>query len=356
MTAPYSLRDLTVNICTVGRNEMLRRSLESLLELEPAGPTLQLVINASPGTRAAIQDLLDRWPTPPRIVELSERVPIAEVHQIALDSCTTQLINFMGDDDRCLSPRFARAVEMFNSTPDLQIVGSWVHRMGGDLDDPKFSGKMDLGPRSVAEWEEFRRDGRIVQFCFPASIYRAAGLRDVGGCERRWSTAFDVAMTARLATLGPAVALTDRPFGFRIHNGSVSSESFEEAHRRIGYVYRCQELFEEGETEPTYEDYLASLSHRPALERWIDRKTMLSRRQFRRAGSFWLDGKRFAAAGAASLSLLHWPPAFWKKLQDQRGEALGDEQPPPERSGASVDPASLSTSAGRSPRQSTRNC
>ncbi len=318
----FKLADLTVSFSTIGRNDYLRSAMRSVLDTEPAGTRLQLVANEAPGTVEAVADLLEEWPGPVEVHEVASRLPITGAHQRALDICTTPLINFMGDDDLCLKPRFERSIAHFNDIPDTQVISAWARRTGGSPTDPRFAGFMDLGPASAAEWRGCHEQRRLVQFCFPASIYRVQGLHEIGGCEDRWGAAFDVGITSRIARLGPSFALTDHPFGFRIHANSISSSSFEGQHRRTQYAYVCLERFVVGEPEPTFEEFEAEHAHRPLFERITDRAAMESRRHFRLAGASYLEGRRGTALRHGALSFAWWPPAFVEKGNGQKRRSL----------------------------------
>lgn len=318
--AALTLADLTINICTVDRPEALRAAIGSLLDTTPAGPTLQLVLNeASEATWPAVEDLVERWPGPVKIVRIDERVPVTESHQRALSEVETALVNFMGDDDLVFADRFTDAVALFNSVPDLKMVGTFCHRIGGDFEHPVKKGRMDIGPVTLEEWQRYRRSSTPVQYCFPAVIFDTEAAREVGGFQDRFGSAMDAALTGLIGRKWPALTQTDRRFGFRIHDGSDSSRNFGHQFERYEYFEACLRALDNGDPEPTFEEWLATMESRPWLVRTAHARKVKSRHLFRRAGAALVDGRRLDFARFAARSFLTWPPQFVSKAIEQRG-------------------------------------
>ncbi len=56
----------------------------------------------------------------------------------------------------------------------------------------------------------------------------------------------------------PALTQTSRLFGFRIHDGSDSAQNFGAQFRSWGYVQACVTALDNGEPEPTLEEWQAA--------------------------------------------------------------------------------------------------
>jgi hypothetical protein len=320
----FSLADLTINICTVDRPAYLRAAIQSLIEHTPKGPTLQLVLNeASSETWPAISDLVDAWPGPTKVIEVESRLPVDQSHQRALDSCGTELINFMGDDDIVLGNRFDEAIDTFNSHPTMGVLGSWVQRIGGSPEGPRFLGRMDIGPVSVDDWQQMRAESQPVQFCFPVSIYSTNAAREAGGFQPRFGPAIDAGLSALVARQHPALAQTSRLFGFRIHDGSDSAQNFKVQFHHWHYVTACVVALDNGEAEPTYEQWETNRLDQPAWKNFAFDQNIKSRHAFRRAGAALLDRRLIDFAKYGSQSLAYSPRMFTKKAVEQ----LGHRQP-----------------------------
>ncbi len=317
---PLTLADLTINICTVDRPEPLRAALQSLVDTTPPGPTLQLLLNeASPDTWPAVESLVQQWKGPVNVIRIEERLPVTASHQAALDAVQTPLVNFMGDDDLVFADRFTDAIEMFNTVPDLKMLGSWCERIGGDFDHPIRKGKMDIGPVTLQEWESYRASSTPVQYCFPAVIFDTAAAREVGGFEDRFGSAMDAAITGYIGRLWPSLTQTERRFGFRIHDGSDSSKNFSHQFERYEYFEECLRALDQGRAEPTYEEFQSAVAAKPWLRRKAHERKVRSRHMFRRAGAALVDSRRGDALKYGLQSLVNWPPQFFSKLREQRG-------------------------------------
>lgn len=317
---PFSLADLTINICTVDRPQHLRAAIQSLLDHTPPGPTLQLVMNqASTDTWPAISDLIKAWPGPTKVIEIESRVSVDRSHQRALDECDTALINFMGDDDVVLGNRFDDAIDRFNAEPTMGVLGSWVQRIGGPPESPRFLGRMDIGPASLEEWADMRAKSKPVQFCFPVSIYSTEAAREAGGLQPRFGPAIDAGLSALIARRRPALAQTSRLFGFRIHDGSDSAQNFIVQFHHWHYVAACVAALDKGFPEPTYEEWEEARQAEPAWKNFVFDQNIKSRHAFRRAGAALLDRRLLDFAKYSSQSMVYSPRIFAKKTIEQFG-------------------------------------
>jgi hypothetical protein len=320
--SPLTLADLTVNICTVDRPDALRAAVKSLLETTPTGPTLQLLLNeASAETWPAVEDLVAQWPGPVNVIRIDKRVPVTQSHQRALDAVTTHLVNFMGDDDIVFGDRFTEAIRMFNDVEDLKMLGSWVHRVGGDFNTPSRLGKMDVGPVTLEEWESYRRNSTPVQYCFPAIIFDTEAARAAGGFQERFGSAMDAALSGYIGREWPSLTQTSRQFGFRIHDGSDSAMNFGHQYERYEYFEECLRCLDNGELEPTFEEWKEAMDGRPMWRRLARDRMVRSRHLFRRSGAALVDGRKGDFVKYGALSFLTWPPQFFSKVMEQRGRA-----------------------------------
>lgn len=298
----------------------MRAAIESLLEHTPAGPTLQLVLNeASPETWPAISDLVDAWPGPTKVIEIDPRVPVDESHQRALDECDTALINFMGDDDIVLGNRFDEAISIFNDNRGLGVLGTWVQRIGGPPEKPRFLGRMDIGPTTLDEWRSMQAESVPVQYCFPATIYSKQAAIEAGGFQARFGSAMDVGLSALIGRTTPSLTQTTRLFGFRIHDGSDSAQNFAAQFHGWNYVADCIVALDAGEPEPTFEQWQATQADQPAWKRFIFDQNIRSRHAFRRAGAALLDRRMVDFAKFALKSLFYSPRLFVFKTLEQMG-------------------------------------
>ncbi len=298
----------------------MRVAIESLLEHTPQGPTLQLVLNeASPETWPAISDLVEAWHGPTKVVEIEPRVPVDESHQRALEECQTPLINFMGDDDIILGNRFDEAISIFNENPGLGALGTWVQRIGGPPDAPRFLGRMDLGPTTVEEWRSMQAGSVPVQYCFPATIFSKQAAINAGGFEARFGSAMDVGLSALIGREVLCLTQTSRLFGFRIHDGSDSAQNFAAQFHGWNYLRDCIIALDAGEVEPTFEQWQAAQAAQPQWKRFLFDQNIRSRHSFRRAGAALLDRRMLDFVKFGGKSFFYSPRLFFQKTLEQMG-------------------------------------
>ncbi len=317
----YAIEDLTVNICTVDRSEMVEACLRSLIETSPEGVSLQVVFNgSSPDMRDRVIELASTWRGPTRFIEIPEMVPVDESHNQALAGIVTPLVTFMGDDDVALHPRLHRILDAFNSLhPHPAVVTTFARRIAGDPFEPVIGSNKDLGPTSVEEWARWHESGEPFEMLWPGAVMRTELLRSIGGFEPAFSKSFDNRIFSQLSFLGPVLAVPDRGFGFRIHQGSMSTSSWKEQSRIVRFVRACHQANLAGSVEPTYEAFAASEAADPGLTRLRRSLRDRSRVNFRKGGALSLSGNRVAGTAHLVASVLLWPPAFIEKVGDQLG-------------------------------------
>lgn len=315
----YKITDLTVNICTVDRHDYLMACIESLLQTTPPGAPLTIVFNGTPEpTRRAAMKMAEAWQGPTRFEHIEQTVPLDESHNIALGLVETRLVNFMGDDDVVLGPRLHKILRAFNELePEPAAVTTYARRVAGDAFNPKSSTIRSLGPTSIAEWEEWRDEGKIFEMVWPGAVFRTDELRAVGGFEARFNQSADNRIFTQLAQRAPVVALTDDQFGYRIHQGALSTGNWKVQNRHVRYVAACHEAHRAGLEEPTYEAFLAAESSAPWRRRVSVGLRDRSRMHFRRGGALMLQGQWVRASANLVASVAIWPPAFVGKVRDQ---------------------------------------
>lgn len=318
--------DLTIALCTIGRPGYLRAAVESLLATTPDGVALRVVLNACPaGTRDDLEELVQRWHGPVEVIEVAERLPIHESHNLALAGCRTALISFMGDDDLVIEPRLDRMLQLFDLEPMPLVVSSFAKRTGGTPFEPVFAGNKDLGPTSIAEWERWRDDGELFELCFPSAILVTDAAREIGGFEEKFGPTMDVAIFTRLSRRGPVIADTRRTFGYRVHDGSLSTADGAQLAELLRYVGACAEAMDADTPEPTIAEFRAREAAQPLLTRVRRELRVTSQVRFRRAGAAMLRRDRIEGARHLAVAAAASPAVLTRKLVDQIGRPWAPE-------------------------------
>jgi len=319
--ARYGIEDLTVNINTVDRPEYLEACLASLIETTPEGAPLQILFNATPDqTRERTIAQAEAWRGPTNFIHIDDIVPVDESHNRALEAIETPLVNFMGDDDIVLGNRLPLILDAFNTlSPEPAVVTTFAKRIAGDAFKPAIGSTKDLGPTSVKDWQAWHDSGRAFEMLWPGSVLRVDMLRAIGGFEKPFSQSFDNRIFSQMSFQGPVISLRDQQFGFRIHQGSMSSANWKKQNEIVRFVAKCHAANVAGRDEPTYEEFAAAEANDPIHIRAHRQLRDRSRIHFRKGGQQALSGDRVNGVANIVASLLLWPPAFVEKVKDQMG-------------------------------------
>ena len=315
----FSVEDLTVNINTVDRPQYLDACLSSLLRTTPAGVSLQIVFNGSP--EETVEKTIAQaqtWDGPTNFVVLEEILPISESHNSALASVETSLVNFMGDDDVVLGNRIPVLIDVFNrNNPTPVVVTSHARRIAGDPYYPKIGSIKKLGPTTISDWRKFHQSGEPFELLWPGAVLDVEALRSIGGFEQPFEMAFDCRIFSQMSFVGPVISSTDRQFGFRIHQGSMSSNNWDAQRENLRYIGACHRARVSGSEAPSLSEFLATEARSSVFKLLKQRRRDRSQMLFRSGGQQWLSGQRMRGGRNLLQSALTWPPAFVQKVLDQ---------------------------------------
>ena len=313
--------DLTIAICTIGRDGYLQAAIQSLLDTTPPGVSLHVVLNGpdDPTLGASLGDLLAQWAGPVEITELSERLTISASHNTALDATTTDFVTFMGDDDLALEPRVEELLTKFwNTTPTPAVVGSFCRRVSGTGDAPRFSTNKDYGPASIEEWEHLRSTGDLIEIVFPSAIYRTQLLKEIGGFEDRFGSAMDLATFTILARNHPVLADPRRSFAHRIHDGSVTSSAAGQHAQRLRYTELCMKAGRESQVEPDWDDFVRDEQlESTRLQSLLVGRDVTGAALFRAGGAALASGDLLPGIAKIAKAAVVSPKALQTRLQSQ---------------------------------------
>lgn len=316
---PSRPSDLTIAICTIGRDGYLQEALRSLLATTPPDVQLQLVFNAPEDSSLidVTREMLAEWQGPTALHVLDDRVDIATSHNTALEACTTRFITFMGDDDLVLEPRVLRILGLFDTLqPTPAVIGSYCRRLSSDLDEPRLLSNKDYGPASIDSWQDAVSRQETIEIVFPSAVYQTEALRGIGGFEPRFGSAMDIASFTRLAMDAPVLADARRTFAHRIHPGSVTSSQSRRHAEYLDYTHSCMRALWAGETEPSPEDHRI----RPdatGVRGALARRSVLAETMFRQGGASMAVGKRADGAARIGASLVLSPRVFFERTKAQ---------------------------------------
>ena len=318
MSFSPGISELTISIIALDRTAFFEATIQSLISTTLPGATLQLTLNDSgPATRQVAEQALRIWDGPTALYSTPRRLGFVDAHEFALARIVTPFVNFMGDDDLNLGPRFEKQLTLFEDERTV-AVGTFAHRIGARPGRPiRMFGRMDLGPTSRSEMVKGLEADQPIYLVFPSVVARAQAIRDSGGFRPVFGVAADIDLWTRLAERGVVIAIPERLIGFRIHDNAGSTLQFFEAKRMTRYARACQGARRRHEREPSLDEFLENQGH--LFKRAAIRMNDLSQYNFRRAGAAWLEARPLRFAYRLGLSLLLSPVACCRKLKDQRG-------------------------------------
>lgn len=319
----FTTDDLTINICTIDRPDFLRACIASLIRTTPPNTRLNIVFNGTPQDiiyQTVLQ--LGDWQGPVQTAILPETVPLDESHNLALGMVETRLVNFMGDDDLVLGSRLENILCAFGTLkPEPAVVTTFARRIGGDADQPKIGSLKGLGPTTISEWRQWVRQERIFEMLWPGAVISTEALRKSGGFEARFNKSVDNRIFSKLALASPVVSLRDDSFGYRIHQGSVSTSDWQEQNQHVRYVAACHKALCAKTPEPEFDAFIASEAKATKFNRARIQLRDRSRMHFRRGGALMLEDQTLRGSGNLLASVILWPPAFVQKVKDQLGRS-----------------------------------
>ena len=152
---------------------------------------------------------------------------------------------------------------------------------------------------------------------WPGAVLDVDALRSIGGFEAPYELAFDTRIFSQMSFLGPVISSTDRQFGFRIHQGSMSSSNWDAQRESLRFIEACHRERLAGRQVPTYEQFVRDEKAKPQFERVARRQSDRAQLLFRSGGQQWLAGEKLEGGKKLLRSAVTWPPAFLRKVLDQ---------------------------------------
>ena len=318
-------QDLTIALCTIGRDGYLHAALQSLIDTTPAGVSLHVLLNGvdDDSLATSVTEMMSTWDGPFTLTVLEDQLTIAGSHNAALERTTTPFVTFMGDDDIVLEPRVSQILNRFWETiPTPAVIGSFSRRVSGSHDQPRFSTNKDYGPTTVEAWSAHRDSGELIEIVFPSAIYRTELLRSINGFEERFGSAMDLATFTTLGLNHPVLAEPRRSFAHRIHDGSVTSSSARQHASRLRYTEQCMTALRNSDPQPTWDEFLDDEMATSRARRLSDKRQVLSATLFRQGGAAVASGTKAGLSKVAASAVLS-PGTFLRRSRSQvaSGEA-----------------------------------
>lgn len=156
----------------------LKQALESVW-WQTAKPSEIVVVKDGPLTPELDSTLATLAAVMPiKMVPLSKNNGLGKALSIGLQTCSNELIARMDSDDIAKPNRFERELAVFETNPEIDVVGSWVDEFQDTVDHI-------IGVRKVPEWQ-----GNIINYAkyrspvnHPSVMYRKSSVLATGNYQ-----------------------------------------------------------------------------------------------------------------------------------------------------------------------------
>lgn len=177
------MKMITAAICSCGRYDLLRDSLQSLLNQASVSAYQILVVINAPDLGAAGAELLDEFNEIENLQFFCEPVPgLSHARNAALRLCSSEYLAFLDDDAVADAQWLSQLLSAF------EVFGSRVHVVGGkvapiwEVEPPPWLTPQMLWSLSLVDWgEEARHIGRDEWLVGTNIAFRTEELRRIGG-------------------------------------------------------------------------------------------------------------------------------------------------------------------------------
>jgi hypothetical protein len=142
-----------------------------------------------------------------------------------------------------LPHRLSTQLAAAHREPDVLIWGSYAQHISAT---GQRLGVSQTGPTSVAQFGQFRESGRDIYVIHPTMLVRKRDLMRAGLYDSRFDGSEDLELQARMARLGPVVAIPQSLVLYRIHAGSVTMRRFFEMRQCARFIAARQRAGDEG--------------------------------------------------------------------------------------------------------------
>jgi glycosyltransferase involved in cell wall biosynthesis len=199
----------------------------------------------------------------------------------------------MDGDDIAHPRRLERQWAAAQSDPRVVVWGAFAHHVNGA---GRRLGLSRTGPTSVAEFQEWRRNGGEVTVIHPTAMIHRPTLLKAGGYDARFNGCEDFELWDRLSEYGPIVAIPEPLLEYRVHATSVSMSKFFTMRRLATFVIDRHKARLRGETLTLEEFERREKSAGLPVRIWW-RVFHTSGFYYRKAGLAYGDGRYAGAAG-----------------------------------------------------------
>lgn len=293
-------------------------ALASVLSDLPAGSEVVVVDDGSTdGSRQIVRVAAERDPRV-KLLENKRATGVSNALNagITVSGCPP-FVAVAEHDDLVLPGRFAAQLAELNSSSRLGAVSGEGRYLGPT---GRTAGRVSVGPKSTAEFEQMREQGREILIPHPAIMYRRDAILEAGLYDTTFDAAQDLEIVNRLvyAEGWEVRTLAEPHVLYRIHDSSMSFSHIATQRLITRYIRYRNSAQLNGLPFVSFPEWrLENVPDRRTRWRWYRKDTGALR--FRRAGLAWLNRQPFSFAGNLVAATVLHPRWVLMKLKVARG-------------------------------------
>jgi glycosyltransferase involved in cell wall biosynthesis len=208
-------------------------------------------------------------------------IGIANTMNAALETLPDGWVFCMHGDDVMLPNRLERQLDFIQKNPDLAVASSLVSLIN---ESGREIGRMKSALITRAGVSRALTRGQCIAFNHPATAFRTEVIKSVGGYRQDFWPAEDTELWNRVAAHGHLVLVQDEYLlKYRIHGQAASTRKARLMVQKLAWMADCIAHRRRGQSEPTWDAFVADQDSSPWPVRWNNRRKETARTLYQSA-------------------------------------------------------------------------
>jgi glycosyltransferase involved in cell wall biosynthesis len=305
---------ISVGMTTYNTARYLGEAIESILNQTYTDFELIVVNNGSTDNTAEIlQRFVDR-DARVKVITIPHNTISFGASQYA-QAATREWIAVMDSDDISLPQRLEKELAFVQANPKVVMTGSHVYLVNSN---DEIMGVNQWGPKTEAEFYEWRKRGQIPQILGMTALLKRETLLKIGGYDPQFIAASDLDLCERFCDHGLVLTIPEPLARYRIHGGSITVNKYFRQVLESDYLHYRRDMKDKQQPYVSLTEYEQQRTKRSPLTRFNGYMHNMSRMNYRQAGMMVGEKRYQEAIGKLLLAGLYNPPYVVKRLWDQR--------------------------------------
>jgi len=187
----------------------------------------------------------------------------------------------MDADDIMLPNRIERQLN-FLASQDIEAISCLAYYISGEN---VRIGKVYNDIKTIEVFNDYIQNNEPIGLLNPGFVIRKDIFNQVGGYRGRFWPADDIDLYNRVTEIGAKILVQQEILmQYRIHGGSVITSKFINGRMKFEWVRESMWKRRKGETEPTWEEYLAKLNSQSFAQKLNWKRKTYAKHYYRSAG------------------------------------------------------------------------